>query len=64
MRMTPTVIITGILALLAAIACMQAKLTIVPFDQPEAETELSGGAMIEYSGPPLAMEKSQPYHHN
>ena len=36
---------------------MQAKLTIVPFDMPEAETELSGGALIEYSGPPLAMFK-------
>jgi NADH-quinone oxidoreductase subunit H len=37
--------------------CMQAKLTLVPFDAPEAETELSGGAYIEYSGPPLAMFK-------
>lgn len=37
--------------------CMQAKLTLVPFDMPEAETELSGGAYIEYSGPPLAMFK-------
>jgi NADH-quinone oxidoreductase subunit H len=36
---------------------MQAKLTIVPFDMPEAETELTGGALIEYSGPPLAMFK-------
>jgi NADH-quinone oxidoreductase subunit H len=49
--------VSGILALLVGIACMQAKLTIVPFDMPEAETELSGGAMIEYSGPPLAMFK-------
>jgi NADH-quinone oxidoreductase subunit H len=48
---------SGVLALLVAIACMQAKLTIVPFDMPEAETELSGGALIEYSGPPLAMFK-------
>ena len=36
---------------------MQAKLTLVPFDLPEAEAELSGGAFIEYSGPPLAMFK-------
>ena len=53
----PAATLSGALALLVAIACMQAKLTIVPFDQPEAETELSGGAMIEYSGPPLAMFK-------
>ena len=37
--------------------CMQAKLTLVPFDMPEAETELTGGAYVEYSGPPLAMFK-------
>jgi NADH-quinone oxidoreductase subunit H len=46
---------SGMLALLLGIACMQAKLTIVPFDMPEAETELSGGVLIEYSGPPLAV---------
>ncbi len=48
---------SGMLALLVAIVCMQAKLTLVPFDMPEAEGELSGGAYIEYSGPPLAMFK-------
>jgi NADH-quinone oxidoreductase subunit H len=53
----PIMSISGVLALLVSIACMQAKLTIVPFDMPEAETELSGGALIEYSGPPLAMFK-------
>ncbi len=53
----PILSISGVLALLVSIACMQAKLTIVPFDMPEAETELSGGALIEYSGPPLAMFK-------
>jgi len=53
----PIMSISGVLALLVCIACMQAKLTIVPFDMPEAETELSGGALIEYSGPPLAMFK-------
>ena len=49
--------LSGILAILVAILCMQAKLTLVPFDAPEAETELSGGAYMEYSGPPLAMFK-------
>ena len=48
---------SGILALVVAFLCMQAKLTLVPFDAPEAETELTGGAYIEYSGPPLAMYK-------
>ena len=53
----PIFSLSGVLALLVCIACTQAKLTIVPFDMPEAETELSGGALIEYSGPPLAMFK-------
>jgi NADH-quinone oxidoreductase subunit H len=46
--------LSGALALVAAILCMQAKLGLVPFDMAEAETELTGGALIEYSGPPLA----------
>ena len=54
---TPAASLSGILALLVGVACMQAKLTLVPFDMPEAETELSGGAFIEYSGPPLGMYK-------
>ncbi|NQT46046.1 MAG: NADH-quinone oxidoreductase subunit H [Candidatus Omnitrophica bacterium] len=49
--------LSGVLALIVAIMCMQAKLTLVPFDLPEAETELMGGAYIEYSGPPLAVYK-------
>jgi len=48
---------SGALALVVAILCMQAKLTLVPFDAPEAETELAGGAYIEYSGPPLGIFK-------
>ena len=57
MAPSPAGTLSGMLALLVCIACVQAKLTIVPFDMPEAETELSGGAMIEYSGPPLAVFK-------
>lgn len=53
----PATTLSGLLALLVGMVCMQAKLTIVPFDMPEAETELSGGVFIEYSGPPLAMFK-------
>ncbi len=49
--------VSGALALLVAIICMQAKLALVPFDMPEAETELIGGPFIEYSGTPLALFK-------
>jgi NADH-quinone oxidoreductase subunit H len=54
---TPAASFSGVLALLCGIACVQAKLTIVPFDMPEAETELSGGVFIEYSGAPLGVFK-------
>ena len=46
---------SGALALIVAIICMQAKLALVPFDIPEAETEIVGGPLIEYSGPGLAI---------
>jgi NADH-quinone oxidoreductase subunit H len=48
---------SGIIALVVAILCAQAKLSLVPFDMAEAETELAGGACIEYSGPPLGIFK-------
>ena len=46
---------SGILALLVCIACIQAKLALVPFDIPEAETEIIAGPLVEYSGTGLAM---------
>ena len=46
---------SGILAFIIAIFCMQAKLTLVPFDMPEAEQEIMAGPYIEYSGPGLAI---------
>lgn len=49
--------VSGALALIVAIIAMQAKLTLIPFDIPEAETELMGGPFVEYSGPPLAIFK-------
>ena len=49
--------LSGMIALVAAVLCMQAKLALVPFDQAEAETEIMGGALIEYSGAPLAVFK-------
>ena len=48
---------SGVLALLVALVCCHAKLGFVPFDQAEADTEIAEGALIEYSGPPLAMFK-------
>lgn len=48
---------SGALAAVVAMVCTQAKLTLVPFDLPEAETELMGGSHLEYSGPPLALIK-------
>ncbi|MBL7070918.1 MAG: NADH-quinone oxidoreductase subunit H [Candidatus Omnitrophica bacterium] len=48
---------SGSIALIVAILCMQAKLGLVPFDVSEAETELMGGPIIEYSGGPLAVFK-------
>jgi NADH-quinone oxidoreductase subunit H len=46
---------SGGLALLVSVMCMQAKLALVPFDAPEAETEISHGVLIEYSGTLLAV---------
>jgi NADH-quinone oxidoreductase subunit H len=48
---------SGLLALIVLILCVQAKLALVPFDIPEAETEIVSGPLIEYSGPPLAVFK-------
>ncbi|NQS99899.1 MAG: NADH-quinone oxidoreductase subunit H [Candidatus Omnitrophica bacterium] len=49
--------LSGTLALIVAIFCMQAKLALVPFDIPEAETEIVSGPLIEYSGSALAIYK-------
>jgi len=49
--------LSGVIALLVVIPVVQAKLGMVPFDQAEAETEIMGGVLIEYSGPPLALFK-------
>ncbi len=43
------------LAAIAALLVAPAKLLRVPFDIPEAETEIVHGAMTEYSGPKLAI---------
>ncbi len=48
---------SGGIALLVAIICIQAKLSLAPFDIPEAETEIMSGPLIEYSGVYLALYK-------
>jgi len=48
---------SGIIAFVVGIICMQAKLALVPFDIPEAETEIIAGPYTEYSGVPLALYK-------
>ncbi|MCK4256646.1 NADH-quinone oxidoreductase subunit H, partial [candidate division WOR-3 bacterium] len=52
---------SGIIAFIVAIICIQAKLARVPFDMPEAETEIAGGAYIEYSGALLGFFKMSQY---
>jgi len=49
--------LSGTLALITVVLVVQAKLGLVPFDMPEAETEIMGGTFVEYSGPPLAVFK-------
>lgn len=46
---------SGAIALIVSLICIQAKMGIVPFDIAEAETEIMGGVLIEYSGTPLAI---------
>lgn len=49
------VLITLFIGLPIALVCLQAKLERIPFDIPEAETEIVGGAFTEVSGRKLAM---------
>jgi NADH-quinone oxidoreductase subunit H len=48
-----------VLAFVVALLTLQAKLERVPFDIPEAETEVVGGPLTEYSGKKLAMFRMQ-----
>jgi len=49
--------LSGIIAFILAIICLQAKLGLIPFDIAEAEQEIMAGPYIEYSGLPLAIFK-------
>lgn len=53
--------LSGILLFVVGVFCVQAKLGMVPFDIAEAETELSEGSFIEYSGTVYAMVKLTKY---
>lgn len=54
---TPVLSVSGAIAFLASLLAVQAKLGFVPFDIAEAETELGGGVLMEYSGALLALWK-------
>ena len=44
-------------AVLAFLCCIPGTIGVIPFDIPEAETELAEGPLLEYSGAGLAMFK-------
>jgi len=46
---------SGAIAFVVSLLCIQAKLGFVPFDASEAEQEIMGGVLIEYSGLLLAI---------
>lgn len=48
---------SGALAFAVSLLCIQAKLGLSPFEVSEAEQEIMGGVLIEYSGLPLAIFK-------
>ena len=48
---------SGAISFLAMLLCIQAKLGFIPFDIPEAETEIISGPLIEYSGKALGLFK-------
>jgi len=52
---TPVASISGVIAFLASLLCIHAKIGYVPFDMAEAETELGSGVLMEYSGGLLAL---------
>jgi NADH-quinone oxidoreductase subunit H len=53
--------ISGVILFVVVIFCLQAKLGLVPFDMAEAETEITHGSFIEYSGSAYALIKLTKY---
>jgi NADH-quinone oxidoreductase subunit H len=56
-QQAPVLSLSGLLAFIMALLCVQAKLGFVPFDIAESETEIASGVVIEYSGALLAAWK-------
>lgn len=52
---------SGVLLFIVGIFCIQAKLSLVPFDIPEAEAEITEGIFIEYSGAAYGLIKLSKY---
>lgn len=53
----PVINISYVLGFIVCLLVVQAKLGFVPFDMAEADQEIMSGAMLEYSGPLLAIFK-------
>ena len=51
----PMVLIISLLGFVIAVISLQGKLERLPFDIPEAETEIVAGPLVEYSGRRLAL---------
>jgi NADH-quinone oxidoreductase subunit H len=51
----PLAIVVSLLGFIIAIIALQGKLERLPFDIPEAETEIVAGPLVEYSGRRLAL---------
>ncbi len=49
--------VSGFLAFFVSLLAFMGKLGYIPFDVSEAETEIAAGALVEYSGLPLALFK-------
>jgi NADH-quinone oxidoreductase subunit H len=51
----PLTLLVGVLGFVIAVVSLQGKLERLPFDIPEAETEIVAGPLVEYSGRRLAL---------
>jgi NADH-quinone oxidoreductase subunit H len=56
-QQTPVLSISGMLAFIVALLCVQAKVGFVPFDIAESESEIASGILMEYSGALLGVWK-------